>query len=121
MRYAICNETYGDVELQESARLAAAHGYTGLEIAPFTLSDDITSISESQAKDLGNQVRDQGLDVVGLHWLLAKTEGFHLTHPDDAIRTATLDYTRRLADLCHQLGGNIMVWGSPQQRSLEDG
>lgn len=121
MRYAICNETYGDVELQESAHLAAAHGYTGLEIAPFTLSDDITSISESQAKDLGNQVRDQGLDVVGLHWLLAKTEGFHLTHPDDAIRTATLDYTRRLADLCHHLGGNIMVWGSPQQRSLEDG
>lgn len=120
MRFAICNETYGEVTLAESARLASLHGYTGIEIAPFTLTCDITSLTEVDARRLGDQVRAEGVDVVGLHWLLAKTEGFHLTHPDNAIRTATLDYSRRLADLCHGLGGSVMVWGSPQQRTLEE-
>ena len=121
MRFAICNETYGDVSLAESSRLAAAHGYTGLEIAPYTLSRDITTIKASTASQLGNHVRDAGLEVVGLHWLLAQTEGFHLTHPDSGIQQATISYAKRLADLCHGLGGSIMVWGSPHQRSLHGG
>ena len=98
MRFAICNETYGEVSLAQSAKLAAAHGYSGLEIAPFTLPSDIASISVADAKSLRTQVTDAGIDVVGLHWLFAKTEGYHLTTPDKAIQNATKDYARRLAD-----------------------
>jgi sugar phosphate isomerase/epimerase len=119
MKFAICNETFENVSLAESARLAAMHGYTGLEIAPFTLSSAVQDISSEEARSLGDQVRDVGLEVVGIHWLLAKTEGYHLTSPDEAVLQATIDYARRLADLCHSMGGNIMVWGSPQQRSLD--
>ncbi|MBH55169.1 MAG: D-tagatose 3-epimerase [Opitutaceae bacterium] len=119
MKFALCNETFGDVPLAKSARLAAGHGYTGLEIAPFTLTNDVRSISSAEAQSLGDQVRDAGLDIVGIHWLLAKTEGYHLTSPDPATRQATIDYVKRLADLCQNLGGKIMVWGSPEQRNLE--
>ncbi|MDB4725768.1 sugar phosphate isomerase/epimerase, partial [Akkermansiaceae bacterium] len=120
MKFAICNETFADRSFAEQCRTASNIGYTGLEIAPFTLSSQPDSLSKEKIKELTTKMADHGLEPVGLHWLLAKTEGFHLTHLDQSIRSATLDYSRRLADLCHALGGKVMVWGSPQQRSLED-
>ena len=120
MKFAICNETFQDRSFSEQCQAAEATGYTGIEIAPFTLSDDIARITEAEIADYRKAASDHGLEIVGLHWLLAKTEGYHLTSPDDSVRTATIDYARRLADLCAALGGTIMVWGSPQQRSLED-
>ena len=56
--------------------------------------------------------------MVGFHWLLAKTEGYHLTDPDPAVHARTFAYARHLAELCSAMGGGIMVWGSPQQRTL---
>lgn len=119
MKFAICNETFGEVSLAESAAAASRHGYDGLEIAPFTLDKDVPEISLVEASSLGDQVRDQGIEVVGLHWLLAKTEGFHLTSPDPSVIQATADRARQLGDLCCAMGGKIMVWGSPLQRNLE--
>ena len=121
MKFAICNETFQDRGFFEQCQAAEATGYTGIEIAPFTLADDIADISETEIADYRKAASDHGLQIIGLHWLLAKTEGYHLTSPDVAVRTATIEYAKRLADLCAALGGHIMVWGSPQQRSLEDG
>ena len=121
MNFSICNETFQDRPFPEQCRTAADIGYTGLEVAPFTLADDVRKLTTTDAAATGAIIREHGLTPVGLHWLLAKTEGFHLTSPDDGVRSATLDHARHLADLCHAMGGSIMVWGSPQQRSLEDG
>jgi sugar phosphate isomerase/epimerase len=52
---------------------------------------------------------------------LAKTAGFHLTSPQPAVRQATADYLKELAQLCSDLGGTIMVLGSPQQRKFLPG
>ena len=119
MKFAICNETFQDRPFAEQCRAAAEAGYTGLEVAPFTLAQDVAAFTTAEAAARQGILRDHGLTPVGLHWLLAQTEGYHLTTPEEAVRRATLDYTRHLADLCHALGGTIMVWGSPQQRDLD--
>lgn len=121
MRYGICNETFGNWPLKRACEFAAECGYTGIEIAPFTLGSDPRELSEAQRGDLRRTIAQAGLDCIGLHWLLAKTEGFHVTDPDRSVRDRTVDYLGDLARLCRDLGGRILVFGSPQQRSLLPG
>jgi sugar phosphate isomerase/epimerase len=108
MRFAICNETFRDHDFAGTCAEAARHGYTGLEVAPFTLGNPET-LSILEAEKYGSVVRDHGLDMVGLHWLLAKTEGYHLTDPNPVTFERTFDYARRLAEICRAMGGKIMV------------
>ncbi len=126
MKFAICNEIFQDRSFVEQCETAAALGYTGLEIAPFTIAPkgDATRLDASYGEYLLETAQFHGLEIVGLHWLLAKTEtlnkgqGFHLTSPDEKIRAATFQYLKHLADLCYAMEGSVMVWGSPQQRNL---
>lgn len=120
-RHAICNETFGDWPLAKACDVAAACGYTGLEIAPFTLAASATDVTPQERGEIVRTVARAGLECVGLHWLLAKTEGLHVAHPDAAVRRRTVDYLGELARLCHDLGGRVLVFGSPKQRSLLPG
>lgn len=117
MKFAICNEIFWQGDFTETCEAAARHGYTGLEIAPFTL-ENIDGMTLAGARRIGDIVRSAGLVPIGFHWLLAQTTGYHLTHPDPEIAARTFARARHLAELCGAMGGEIMVWGSPQQRTL---
>ncbi|MFO0849059.1 MAG: sugar phosphate isomerase/epimerase family protein [Gemmataceae bacterium] len=121
MKYAICNETFGDWEHARVCGRAAELGYSGLEVAPFTLAPRITDVSAARRADLRRQAEVAGVQILGLHWLLAKTEGFHLTSPDPAVRKRTGDYLSELARAAADLGGDILVLGSPVQRKVPAG
>ncbi|MEO1981510.1 MAG: sugar phosphate isomerase/epimerase family protein [Fuerstiella sp.] len=118
MKFAICQELFEDTDWAEQCRIIADVGYTGIEVAPFSLSDDLDSVSAATLSEMRNTASDHGLEIIGLHWLLAKTNGLYLTSPDADVRTATVDYLKLLADTCAALGGRILVFGSPQQRNL---
>jgi sugar phosphate isomerase/epimerase len=121
MRYAICNETFAGWEHERICRFIAELGYTGLEIAPYTLAARITDLGAEQRRLLRRQAEAHGVTLLGLHWLLARTEGLHLTSADAATRRRTAEYLVELARCCHDLGGDILVLGSPAQRRIPTG
>jgi sugar phosphate isomerase/epimerase len=121
MRYAICNETFEGWDHARVCRFVAETGYTGLEIAPFTLAPLVTDITTERRREVRRQAEDNGLTVVGLHWLLARTQGFELTSPDGAVRRKTGDYFAELARCCRDMGGTVLVLGSPVQRRVPPG
>lgn len=96
-------------------------GYEGVEIAPFTLAPDASDIRIDSCRRIRDLAQKNGLEVTGLHWLLAGTRGFHLTSPDPAVRQKTANYLAVLARVCRELGGKVMVFGSPRQRNLLPG
>lgn len=121
MKYAICNETFEGWEHSRICDHIAGLGYTGLEIAPFTLAPLITEVSPARRAELRRQAEAAGVQIIGLHWLLAKTEGFQLTSPAASIRKSTGLYLADLARAAADLGGNVLVLGSPVQRPIPMG
>ncbi len=125
-KYALCNELFEGWSLEKQFDFTAECGYAGMEIAPFTITPtdnpaNVRDITDATRVKIRNIAKNAGVQIVGLHWLLAKTEGFHLTHPDAGIRKKTVEYGKALIELCADLGGNIMIWGSPKQRNVEVG
>lgn len=121
MKFAICQELFEGWDWERQCRFIAEVGYTGIEVAPFTLSGRIGEVSAARRQALRRQAEACGLSIIGLHWLLAKTEGLHLTSADPAVREATAQYLVELANACADFGGELMVFGSPQQRNLAPG
>jgi D-psicose/D-tagatose/L-ribulose 3-epimerase len=121
MRIALCNEVLADMPLERQCEYAAGLGYDGLEIAPFTLSASPEKISTAEAAKIRATIEASGLVVTGLHWLLVKPEGLSLTDPDATVRARTVAVMIRLTALCAELGGAVLVPGSPKQRQIAPG
>jgi D-psicose/D-tagatose/L-ribulose 3-epimerase len=119
-RHAICNEAYGKRPLAEVCRSIREIGYTGIEIAPFTLAESPRDISADTRREYRGAIQSEGLGFVGLHWLMVSPKGLHVTTPDESLREKSWRHIRDLIDLCADLGDDgIMVFGSPHQRSTQ--
>ncbi|UCD30588.1 MAG: sugar phosphate isomerase/epimerase [Planctomycetota bacterium] len=120
MKLATCNEPWrGVADIEEVFEIAARIGFDGVEIAPFTLADDVEEISAARRKEIVKAAADAGVEIVGLHWLFVSPKGLHMTSPDDAARKKTADYLKSLTNFCGDLGGAVMTLGSPVQRNIE--
>ncbi|MBC8167029.1 MAG: sugar phosphate isomerase/epimerase [Bryobacteraceae bacterium] len=121
-RHAMCNEAFKDFDFRESCRILRNAGYTGIEIAPFTLAEDPLQISPHQRAEFKHIMSGEGLTFVGLHWIMVSPAGLHVTTPDDEVRARSWRHIHNLIDLCADLGpGGVMVFGSPKQRASTGG
>jgi sugar phosphate isomerase/epimerase len=121
MKFAICNEIFKDWSLEETFQFVSRTGYDALEIAPFTIAKSVLDISRAQRGAIKELAARNRIAVSGIHWVLVQTEGLHLTSPDSATRRRTGEYFSALVDFCADIGGGIIVVGSPKQRNLEAG
>jgi len=121
MRFAICNEIFKDWTWEQACRQARDAGYQAMEIAPFTFGPLVTAVDAARRREIRSTAEVSGLAVSGIHWVLAYTEGFHVNHPDPAVRERTADYLVACVEFCADLGGQSLIFGSPKRRDVLDG
>lgn len=123
-RYAMCNEAFDKRPFAEQCKVMRAAGYDGIELAPSTLGEDPLALRANQRQELCHTMAGEGLEFVGLHWLLVVPFPVHVTTPDLALRTRSWQYVDGLIDLCADLSPGketVLVFGSPKQRSSTGG
>jgi sugar phosphate isomerase/epimerase len=125
-KLAVCNELFEGADFAASCRALKQAGWSGIEIAPFTLAKDATTVPAERRREVRDIILSEGLEFVGLHWLTVGPEGLHVTTPDEEMRRHSWEYVRRLVDLCADLRpegstGGVMVFGSPVQRKTSGG
>jgi sugar phosphate isomerase/epimerase len=121
MKFAICNEIFQGWKLEDTLAAAARIGYDAVELAPFTLANSVEDISASERQAIREAAARAGIAIAGIHWVLVKPEGLYINHTDAAIRERTAGYFRALVDFCADVGGKVMVVGSPKQRNVPPG
>ncbi len=121
MKFAICNEIFQGWELEKQFETAAEVGFDGIEIAPFTMADSVLKIDAEQRRRIRDLSKQYGVEVVGIHWLLAGTSGYHVTDPDPEVRARTREYLKELVRFGVEIGGSMEVVGSPKQRNVKEG
>ncbi|HEV2447646.1 MAG TPA: sugar phosphate isomerase/epimerase family protein [Candidatus Sulfopaludibacter sp.] len=116
-RHSMCNEAFEKRPFADACRAMRQAGYTGIEIAPFTLAESPTYVGPAARLEYREIMQSEGLAFVGLHWLMMSPKGLHVTTPDDVLRARSWRHIRHLIDLCADLGPDgVMVFGSPKQR-----
>lgn len=121
LKISICNELFQGWPIERVFEYAAQLGYDGVEIAPFTLADSVTEISPRRRNAIRRAAEENGIEIVGLHWLLVKPEGLSINHPDEFIRIQTQEYIEALIHFCADIGGKVLIHGSPHQRTVKEG
>ncbi|RLE61536.1 MAG: sugar phosphate isomerase/epimerase [Thermoprotei archaeon] len=121
MKFSICNELFKDMSFREICSIISEIGYHGIEIAPFTLCEDVRQLDMDNRIELRDTAEQYGVSIVGLHWLLVTPPGLHILSRDIKVREFTKEYLIELVKLNHDIGGKVLVFGSPKQRNIPEG
>ena len=116
-RFAVCNELFGahqdETKWREVCAQVAEIGYEGIEVAAFTFAPSVEEISAAQRATIRKIAEDAGLEIIGMHWLLAAPPGLQIHTRDETVRRRTVAYLRKLAEFANELGGRVLTFGSP--------
>jgi len=91
VKIGICSEIFQGWAIEDVFSYAAQIGCDGVEIAPHALADSVVDLSVARRKEIRQAAERQGVEILGLHWLLVKPEGLSINHPDVAVRRRTLE------------------------------
>jgi sugar phosphate isomerase/epimerase len=118
MKYALCNELFGSLPLDAAAEISKKAGYGGIEFAPYTVFGSFSPADvKAGIENIKNALSPNSLAFVGFHWLLVDSRPMSLVSPDRALRNTAVERLKLLLTAAGELGGGVLVLGSPRQRS----
>jgi sugar phosphate isomerase/epimerase len=83
----LCNEVVAELPFERQCALAAALGYDGIELAPFTLDSEAPHLLPAARRAGARRAAaDAGLPIASLHWLLVAPAGLSITDADPGVR-----------------------------------
>jgi sugar phosphate isomerase/epimerase len=117
MKLAISNIAWNPAEDEAVSGLMGQYGFTGVEIAPTKIWPDPLNASSAEITAYASFWRSRGIRITSMQALL-------FGRPDLTIfetagkRQETLEYLKGIARIGGQLGAEVLVFGSPRNRSI---
>lgn len=119
MKLSICNEMFEGWSLAKTFRYVKQLGYDGIEIAPFTIAGSVEKVSKEKRNEMRKEANENKLEVVGTHWVLVTTDkNLNLFNKTGETNKEAINYLKEVVKFTAEIGGEIVVFGSPKQRSV---
>ncbi len=116
MKISVSNITWGNDNFDYFLEFIKQNGCDGVELAPSLIWKDPLRAKLSEIERVRKSIEKKKLDFVGFHSLLFNKPNLLLFNTDT--RTQTLKYLKGLINICSDLKGKQLVFGSPRNRIL---
>ena len=116
MKLAVSNIAWDNAELSEHLALIRDLGCDGVELAPSCVWPEPAEVAGDESAGVTRLIRRAGLEVTGFLSLLYTRRDLQLFQ-DAPTRRRTIDYLGALGRLCAEMGGKVLVFGSPKNRA----
>ena len=115
MKLAVSNIAWDPAEFEEHVGLLGELGCDGVELAPSCLWPEPAEATRQERTQIKALIQRAGLEVTGLHSLLYTRPDLQCFKDRQTLRE-TVAYLKAMAELCADLGGRVLVFGSPRNR-----
>jgi sugar phosphate isomerase/epimerase len=115
MKLAISNIAWYPKQIDSFIQFISDLGCDGVELAASMIWDEPVLSSPVERRAVQKKISDAGLQCTGIHALL-------FTHPEmvlfgsQNVRLSMADYLTKMMDVCSDLGGDVLIYGSPKNR-----
>lgn len=117
MKISISNIAWENSSLEYFLKLIKNLGCSGVELAPSCIWEEPINSSKLERNKIKNYLKNFDLELVGFHALLFTRPDLQLFLNKNS-RISTIDYLCKLINLCAELGGKQIIFGSPKNRML---
>lgn len=116
MKLAVSNIAWKNSEFNKFYELISMLDCRGVEIAPSKIWKNTPKISKEEKLLFKNEIKKHNLEFIGFHSLLFGREDLQIFKDQDS-RNNTKKYLFALIDLCSELNGQNLIFGSPNNRN----
>jgi len=117
MKLAVSNVSWYNNDIDDFIAFISSLDCKGIELAASMIWDEPLDSTYDERKELRRKIEDAGLQLTGLQALLYTHQELALFKGEQS-RREMLEYLTGMMDLCHDLGGEVLVFGSPRNRNI---